>query len=280
MQGEIVSFPIFRMFLSEKPAANSLLSAGRHLFLPRSEISETTDLSYGDHERHRLDIYEPAEITEIIVFVHGGGWETGSKEMHRFIGRSWARNDFIVVLPNYRLVPEAHYPDQVQDVVRALAWLQRNYEKSDGSLYLAGHSAGAHLASLVGFSKRWLSEAELETENIAGFILMAGVYQFYPYEKADERVKQFIGGRRYWEEAQPINYLDEDLSPVFIAHGSSDREVLPEQSFQLGEKLTKHDVKNELIVEEGAGHLELLLGTSRKCSNFWSSLLKFYSKID
>lgn len=266
------------MFLSEKPSPGTLLSAGHHLLCPGAGVTERKNLQYGSHARHKLDIYEPVEIdsdTQFIFFVHGGGWESGSKDMHSFIGRSWSEKNFIVALPNYRLVPDATYPDQIRDVTRSLAWLQDNYGKIPGSLYLAGHSAGAHLAALIGFSDKWRENAGLKTGQIGGLILLAGVYQFYPYEKADPRVKKFIGGKQYWERAQPFNHLKESLPPVCLAHGESDEEVLPEQSIQLRDKLTELNIDNKLLVEENVGHLELLLGTSRKDSEFWSLLEVF-----
>ncbi|MBS3791755.1 MAG: alpha/beta hydrolase [Candidatus Bipolaricaulota bacterium] len=259
-----------------------MLSAGRHLFRPRSNVKERKDLQYGPHQRHKLDIYEPVEIdsdTELIFFVSGGGWESGSKDIHRFIGRSWSEKNFMVVLPNYRLAPDATYPDQVRDVSRSLAWLQDNYGKAPRTLYLAGHSAGAHLASLIGFSEKWRKNAELKTGQIDGLILLAGVYQFYPYDRADPRVKRFIGGKQNWEQAQPFNHLQGCLAPVFLAHGDSDEEVLPEQTIQLSEELTELDIRNELLIEEGVGHLELLLGTSRKDAEIWSALEVFLRDI-
>ncbi len=271
-------FPILQMFISEKPKPRSLLSAGHHLFWSPSGISEKRDVKYGSHERQKLDIYEPNEInteTKFIFFVHGGGWESGNKDIHRFVGRSWARKNFVVALPNYRLAPEVTYPGQVRDVACSLAWLLNNYRKIPDSLYLAGHSAGAQLASLVGFSDEWREDATLEIDQISGLILLAGVYQFYPYEKADPRVKRFIESKRYWEEAQPFNHLKESLPPVFLAHGKNDEEVLPEQSIQLNKKLTELGVRCELLIGDDAGHLELLLGTSKKDSEFWTKIDDF-----
>lgn len=267
------------LFISETPNPITLLSTGRHLFWPSSHISERREISYGLKERQKLDIYEPAEVdddTEMIVFFYGGGWETGSKDIHRFVGRSWAEHDYIVALPNYRLAPEATYPDQMEDVTKSLDWIRKKYENFPGSIYLAGHSAGAQLAALAGFSEKWRKDAELTNEEIEGFILLAGVYQFYPYEKADIRVRRFLGKEKYWKEAQPFNSISNSLSPVFLAHGQTDTEVLPEQSIQLHQSLTDLNVKNELLLEDGLGHIELLLNTTRKSSNFWNHLQRFF----
>jgi len=273
-----MSFPILNMFFSERPSSSALLSSGRHFFFSSSDVSETRDLSYGTHERQKLDIYEPREptgATRNVIFIHGGGWETGSKELHRFIGRSWAERNFAVAIPNYRLAPDFNYPDQMEDVSKSIFWLRNNREEFDGEIFLAGHSAGAHLASLLGFSREWRREAGLRCDEIKALVLLAGVYQFYPYSRADQRVKRFIGGERLWEEAQPVNHLDDDSPSAFLVHGERDDEVLPEQSVQLSKKLSGLGVKNELVLEEHVGHLELLLKTANGSEEFWTRLNDF-----
>jgi len=270
-----------QLFLSEQPSPATLFSTGRHLFLPNSQTREKRGLSYGSEERQQLDIYEPNEIPadpDMIAFFYGGGWITGNKDIHRFIGRSWAKRGYVVALPNYRLAPEVRYPDQVEDVARSLKWIRNKYENYPGNIYLAGHSAGAHLASLVGFSKKWREIAGLDSEAIEGFILLSGVYQFYPYEKADYRVREFLGEKRYWREAQPFNQVNDSLPPVFLAHGKADTEVLPEQSIQLRDKLEKLGVRTELLLESGRGHIELLLETSRSGAHFWTSMENFFGE--
>jgi acetyl esterase/lipase len=271
------------MFLSERPNYSALLSSGRHFFFSSFGVSETRNLSYGSHERQKLDLYEPQEPNDAkkaVVFIHGGGWETGSKNLHRFIGRSWAQRDCVVAIPNYRLAPDFNYPDQMEDVSGSISWLRNNHEGFDGEIFLAGHSAGAHLASLVGFSREWRGEAGLRSDEIQALVLLAGVYQFYPYNRADKRVKRFIGGERLWEEAQPVNHIDNDSPSAFLVHGERDEEVLPEQSVQLSKKLSGLGIKNELVLEEPVGHLELLLMTANGSEKFWTRLSDFIERVE
>lgn len=270
---------VMKLLLKEKPAPRSLLAAGRHQFFSTSRITERLDLQYGEKERLKLDIYEPerlTEETETIIFVHGGGWESGDKNIHRFLGRAWARRNYVVAIPNYRLVSDASYPAQMEDLTLALDWLNRNYEKFPDKFFLAGHSAGAHLASLLGFSRKWLPESGIRLARIAGFILLSGVYVFYPFSRADKRVQKFVGKKRYWEEAQPINHLRDTLPPVFITHGLVDEEVYPEQSVNLGDKLTEYNIRNELLLREDLDHIELLLDTAISRSEFWSAVNDFF----
>jgi len=277
-----MSLPILRMFLSERPSIKALLSSGRCIFFPSAGVSETKNLSYGFHERQKIDVYEPYETndeTSTVVFIHGGGWETGNKDMHRFIGRSWAKENCVVAIPNYRLAPNFNYPEQLKDVTKSISWLRSHHGEFDDKIFLAGHSAGAHMASLVGFSKQWRTEAGLKPESLQSLVLLAGVYQFYPYNKADPRVKRFIGGERLWEEAQPVNHLDGTSPSAFLAHGESDAEVLPKQSVQLSRKLSELGIPNELIIEEDVGHLELLLKTSNGKEKFWPRLKNFIEQV-
>ncbi len=279
VKGRKLNLQTLRLFLSERPSLATLFSAGRHLFLADSRTREKRGIGYGGEERQQLDIYEPNEIPEdpdMIVFFYGGGWITGNKDIHRFLGRSWASKGYIVALPNYRLAPGVRYPDQMGDVARSLKWIRNNYENYPGKIYLAGHSAGAHLASLVGFSKKWREAAGLTLQEINGFILLAGVYQFYPYEKADYRVREFLGEEKYWVEAQPFNQVDDSLPPVFLAHGEEDTEVLPEQSIQMRDELEDLGIKSELLLASRRGHIELLLDTTRKETQFWTSLENFF----
>ena len=267
------------MFISEKPHPKALLAAARHYLWSDTGVTESKNLRYGPLERHRVDIYEPNivdEETKVVFFVHGGGWESGSKDLHRFIGRSWAGRDLVLVLPNYRLVPQTTYPGQLEDLVRCLAWFKEHYPQFSESFYLAGHSAGAHMASLIGWSDRWLREAHLSRKSLEGLILMAGVYQFYPYDQADPRIRKFVNDREKWEEAQPINHVGPSSPPVFMAHGENDSEVSTKQSTQLGHKLSELGVRNEVLLQENTGHLELLLETCRQEARLWSLMRDFF----
>lgn len=120
-----MNLPTVQTSISEAPSPPTLLSTVRHLWWSNSRITERRDIRYRPLERHRLDIYEPSDMddnTEMVIFIYGGGWEAGNKDLHRFIGRSWARHNYVVVLPDYRLAPQSTYPDQVEDVTRSVAW--------------------------------------------------------------------------------------------------------------------------------------------------------------
>jgi acetyl esterase/lipase len=62
---------------------------------PLDGIAVTTDARYAEGPRHGLDVYAPVDAAgaSVVVFLYGGGWETGDKAMYRFVGAGPGRGD-------------------------------------------------------------------------------------------------------------------------------------------------------------------------------------------
>jgi acetyl esterase/lipase len=115
------------------------------------------DVAYGDDPLQRYDVYAPPGMRDapIVLMVHGGGWRFGDKAMANVVDNKvarWVARGFIVVSTNYRLLPQADLHAQLDDVVHALASVQRRAGEWGGDghrIVLMGHSAGAHLVALL-----------------------------------------------------------------------------------------------------------------------------------
>ena len=119
------------------------------------------DLAYGPDPRQRFDAYlpgRPLAAAPAIVFVHGGGWANGNKDNPGVIeakAAKWLPEGVALISTNYRMLPDTAPLDQARDVARALAQVQRRAPQwgvDPARIVLMGHSAGAHLAALVGAS--------------------------------------------------------------------------------------------------------------------------------
>ena len=138
------------------------------------------EVVYGPDARQKLDYARPAGTAKapVLVFIHGGGWAIGDKrhssapKAAHFLSRGWA---FASV--NYRLVPAATVESQAADVAAAVAWLRSNAAANrldPDRIVLMGHSAGAHLAALVGTDPSYLAAARVPLAAVDGVVLLDG----------------------------------------------------------------------------------------------------------
>lgn len=163
-----------------------------HAASPPSTARIIKDIPYsgtakGDRRRS-LDLYLPADSGKkppLLAFIHGGFWLLPDDDYR--IGSALAENlvhdGVAVALIRYRLAPAHRHPAQAEDVAAALAQLVKDSAKYnfDGRrIYLAGHSAGGHLASLVGLDARYLSRHGLAKNSIAGIVSISGLYDLNP----------------------------------------------------------------------------------------------------
>jgi acetyl esterase/lipase len=120
-------------------------------------VKLTPDVSFGQAERQRFDVYAPdgAKNAPVIFMVHGGAWRFGDKKAAKVVDNKvarWVPKGFIFISANYRMVPEADPLEQARDVARALAMAQSKAATWGGDpskFILMGHSAGAHLVALL-----------------------------------------------------------------------------------------------------------------------------------
>ena len=140
----------------------------------------TVEHAYGADPKQRLDLAKPSGVAKapVLLFVHGGGWSIGDKAHAAGSKAKWANaQGWAFASANYRLVPQATVEQQAADVASAIAWLRAN-AASEGldpdRIVLMGHSAGAHLAALVGTDPQYLKAAGVPMEAIKGVVLLDG----------------------------------------------------------------------------------------------------------
>lgn len=136
--------------------------------------------------RHSLDVYHlsSAVAAKVVVFVPGGAWRQGDKNMYETLGRTLCgKPGYTVVVINYRLSDSlqgnAIHPDHMNDLAAAFSWVEANIGRYGGdrtALYLFGQSAGAHLVSLLVTDTSYLSSHGCNVSMIRGVISMSAPY--------------------------------------------------------------------------------------------------------
>jgi acetyl esterase/lipase len=256
-------------------AATFLVMVLMHLFSPNSAltwmaqkegITVTNDVSYGTGPRHTLDIYVPEKLTAsapVVVFFYGGGWESGSKEMYRFIGYALAAQGLVVVIPDYRLHPDVEFPAFMNDAAEAVEWAHVNAARLGGDpdrLFLMCHSAGAQIATLLSMDPEYLLSVSASPEHyICGVIGLAGPYDFLPLQR---ELKAVFGPEVNWPKSQPINYVSADAPPMLLLTGTSDGSVNYNNTLHLAERLRDKGAKVEDALYPGLGHTGVIAALS------------------
>ena len=138
------------------------------------------EIPYGSDPLQKADFWRAAnDRAPLVLFVHGGGWKRGDKKMMQGSAKlsHWQSQGYAVASVNYRLVPDATVEQQADDVAAAIAWFRENAARlgiDPGKIVIVGHSAGAHLVSLVGTDPSYLAAAGLRPDAIRGVIALDG----------------------------------------------------------------------------------------------------------
>ena len=227
------------------------------------------DVAYGPLPRQTLDLYAPPGNGPhpILVFVHGGSWQTGDKGGYAWAGRALACEGFLTVVPNYRLVPEVRYPDFVADTAAAIAWAHREGARYGGDparLAAMGHSAGAYNAVQAAFAPEFLRAEGLEPGAVRAVVSLSGPVDFLPLDTDSTRAAFGEVPPSALPATQPINRASEIAPPPTLAiHGTADETVLPRHATALVEAVRAAGGEARLELYEGVDHRGVVLGLSR-----------------
>lgn len=226
--------------------------------IARSVPTVRESVPYGDAPRHHLDWYRHPDGAPrpTVVFFYGGNWRSGRRRDYRFVADTLLTLGCDAVIPDYRLYPHVRFPDILEDARRALqAVLERLPD--DRPLVLMGHSAGAQIGALLTLDERLLCS----NERIAGFVGLAGPYDFYPFTEDDHW--ELFGPEEAYPASQPVNFVRPDAPPLYLLHGAEDRRVRRGHSKSLMEKQRAAGGVAEREVYAGMGHVEIVVAFTR-----------------
>jgi acetyl esterase/lipase len=217
----------------------------------------------------------PAGRLPALIWIHGGGWESGDKRggYSDTFGPMLASAGFVFFSVNYRLSHEAIFPAQIHDVKAAIRWVRANADAlgiDADRIGVWGHSAGGHLAALAGTTGDLPElEGDSGTPGVSSRVHAAMplspatdfriIPQGWPYVEPRRAMEKLVGGplqerAELVELANPSAYVDSDTPPFQIVHGAADGVVPVEQAIALSEALTaaRRDVSLEVL--PGADH--------------------------
>ncbi|MDJ0976917.1 MAG: alpha/beta hydrolase [Erythrobacter sp.] len=227
-------------------------------------VRPTRTVSFGEHQRQQVDVYEPEGAVEplpLVLFVHGGGWRMGSHERVQTKPAHFGAQEVYFASTGYRLLPDYPVEDQASDVgaaVQALVGQAGALGFDAERIVLMGHSAGAHLAALVATDPQYAGEA---FGAIKGVILLDGA----GYDIAQNIEDAEFQTRRIYEDAfgfdearrkalSPIAHVGGPDAPNWLALYVAERASAKWQAEWLVNALTQADRSARAVAITGTDH--------------------------
>ncbi|TGE09631.1 alpha/beta hydrolase [Hymenobacter fodinae] len=242
-----------------------------------------------DTERHRLDVYAPkkqaAAPRPVVVFIHGGSWNSGNKNFYSFIGRRLAKQGVVAVIINYRLAPQVEVPAMAEDCARAVAWTAQHIAEYGGDpqrLYLMGHSAGGGLAALLTADTQRLARWGMNPSSIRGAILddpagldMLDYLQKMQYPGDEQYLLPFGNSPAVWRDVSAMYHVTASTPPFLLFVGGETYPSIRNSSEKFRQKLValgQHPVLQEL---PGKKHVPMVLQLYWQYNIIYRELLAF-----
>jgi arylformamidase len=239
---------------------------------PGAEMKICRGLAYCEPrtEQQTLDVYSPAEgeARPVVIWLHGGAWILGDKLEVEYKPAGFVAHGYVFVSVNYRLAPKASLKDMATDVAKALRWVHahaHDYRGAPGKMFVAGHSAGAHLAALVCADQRYLKAEGLSPANIRGCVSVDGLYDVTRFIEGMGPVRAalyaevFGRSRASQEDFSPIAHIADGkhIPPFFIAHGR--RPASQVQSHAFATALQAAGIAHKLVSAGDKNHLTIAI---------------------
>lgn len=274
------------------------------------DLQENVEYGTGADQKLTMHIARPKDATEplpAILFIHGGGWQAGSKDMFKKAIRDFASEGYVAASVGYRFAPKYRTPCQIEDCKCAVRYLRAHADelKIDPTRIGAiGASAGAHLSLLLGTMDSgdgcegeggWQDQSS----KVQCVVSYFGPVDLTETEIGDNPARQiineqmvrgiltnFVGGKPEehkdeLRQASPITYVGPGDAPMLLFHGTKDVLVPYDHAFLMSDAMTKHGIKGRAELIMGAGHGWMgdeMVRTQKSALEFFDEHLKTEEK--
>jgi len=201
-----------------------------------------------------LDIFAPGAAGNriAVILLHGGAWRFGDRTMMHPYAALLAANGFLAICASYRLVGEAPWPAQIDDVVATVDWIAANAGRlgvRDDRIVVQGFSAGGHLALLAGARAKNIGA-------VVAFFAPPSMIHETPRPAPDPK-EMLLGpdaDEAAVEGASPISQISSRFPPTFLLGGVDDPMVTTADMIAMFQRLRAEGVTAELHLFSGHTH--------------------------
>jgi acetyl esterase/lipase len=238
--------------------------------VPDDSYLSRPSVAYGSAPRQKLDIYLPLAPGQpagrpLVVFFYGGSWSSGARADYRFVAEALASRGVVTLVADYRLSPEVRYPVFLQDSAAAVKWAFEHAGElavDPRRIYVMGHSAGAYNAAMLALDPRWLLQVGLTPAQLAGWIGVAGPYDFLPIGIPE--VKVAFNWPATPADSQPLVHASAQAPPTLLIAARNDVVVNPQRNtLALDQRLRQVGVIPQTHVLDRVSHVTVLAAMAR-----------------
>lgn len=187
------------------------------------DIPYTAKADSYSRDRLKLDVnyQDDASGRPVIIWFHGGGLTGGEKD----IPGELRNQGFVVIAPNYRLIPNVSVKECIDDAAEAVAWAFRHAAEYGGDprkLFVSGHSAGGFLTSMVGLDKSRLEPYGIDADSISGLIPFSGQVITHFSDRKSKGIGELTP---FIDSNAPLFHVRKDAPPYIIITGDAEEEL-------------------------------------------------------
>jgi arylformamidase len=249
------------------------------------------DLPYGSDYWQKVDLYFPPSMVSgtrypVLFYIHGGGWANGCKEWMGFMAPALVDAPLIFVSVSHRLAPAVRMRGIVDDCADALAWVYRHIAEFGGDpdrIFVAGHSAGAHLAALLALRAELGIARGIPADAVKGCFPMSGTFDLRfalnPVGHVEEHIRDVVlAGTAEIAEWSPWAAVGGNRIPFYVTWGEKDFARIAAQGRELAETLAQQPGPVQAEVFAGQTHFSV----NEACGppgNTWSRKVKAFMTL-
>jgi arylformamidase len=228
------------------------------------------DIVYGSHPRERLDIY-PAQQphSKTLVFIHGGYWKVAEKESFHFVAEGFHSYDVTIVLIEYPLMPDVSMDQLVNSCRMAVNWVRENIMQHNGDpeqIYIAGHSAGGHLAAML------IADPENKSDSFKGVCALSGLFNLLPIQLSElnDTLQMDVATAM---QNSPVQLDPVVICPLLLAVGADESDEFKDQSKELYNRWSRQ-IPIQLIEPAGLNHFSIIEAMADKNTDLHKALCR------
>ncbi|MCE7041050.1 alpha/beta hydrolase [Dyadobacter sp. CY312] len=257
-------------------------------------ITKSKDIVYLKESQKReqsLNIFAPRKgkkPADVLIFIHGGNWNSGKKGQYSIIGSHWAKKGIVTVIIDYPLNPSANYKDMAIASAKSVKWVKENIAQYGGDpdrIFVSGHSAGGHLAALISTDNQYFEDLKIKNP-IAGTILidaagldMYGYLMEEKFQKGHTYLNTFTNDPKIWKEATPLYHLHKNMPPMLIYRGGKTYDSILKSNEKFVKALDEYAPETPYRIQKSKKHIPMITKYFNPWNKRYGEVIKFMEEV-